>query len=107
VQQFAYECLGFYQSGKAVFTIEINVHYILTAASPEHQVLACAIQSRNHECARPERYRFGYDNYIFRKNSQQLECVAKPSLMAARPFKLSKRRSYTFCHYWTKVHVQH
>jgi len=36
----------------------------------------------------------------------QLECVAKPSLMAARPSKLSKRRSYTFCHYWTEVHVQ-
>ena len=31
---------------------------------------------------------------------------AKPSLMAARPSKLSKRRSYTFRHYWTKVHVQ-
>ena len=31
----------------------------------------------------------------------KLECVAKPSLMAARPSKLSKRRSYTFRHYWT------
>ena len=37
---------------------------------------------------------------------KQLECVAKPSLMAARPSKLSKRRSYTFRHYWTKVHLQ-
>ena len=36
----------------------------------------------------------------------KLECVAKPSLMAARPSKLSKRRSYTFRHYWTKVHVR-
>jgi len=40
-------------------------------------------------------------NYIMK-----LECVAKSSLMAARPSKLLKRRSYTFCHYWTKVHVQ-